>query len=456
MKTKVLLSILALGIIVSAFGQKPTMYLIFKAEYIGQYVPLDSIFIENLTRGVDTTLYAPDTILSLEYNTGIEDINLSKNIFSLSQNYPNPFKEKTTVNLYLQEKEHIKITIRDIIGRKVAQYENTLNQGNHSFKFYSGNEKFYLLTVTGKYASKTIKMLNANDNITYKGKCKIVYNKNVDNVIGFKSQNAINSFVFYFRDELRYTGYAKTINEVNGSDVIEDAPMHTKAYKFEIAEGISCPGIPYITYEGQIYNTALIGDQCWLKENLNVGIRIDGSQNMSNFGVDIIEKYCFDDNEANCDEYGALYQWGEVMKYSSQEGAQGICPDGWHIPTESEWQQLEMQVGMPLCIIEWPGWRGNNNEGNKLKSVSGWINNTGPSNPINSSGFTGTPGGARLLDGSFGFFFDPGNYGNWWSSSEYPGSNSEAMYRGLASFTDEVYRGHADKPFGLSVRCLKD
>ncbi len=98
MKTKTLLSILAVGLIVSAFGQKPTMELTFTAENNGQYVPMDSIFIENLTQGGDTTLYAPDTIMVLDYNTSIyENVVIAENTFSVSQNYPNPFNGKTDI-----------------------------------------------------------------------------------------------------------------------------------------------------------------------------------------------------------------------------------------------------------------------------------------------------------------------------------------------------------------------
>ncbi|MCD4791478.1 MAG: hypothetical protein K8R37_15900, partial [Bacteroidales bacterium] len=118
MKIKILLSILAFGLILNAFSQKPTMEFTFTAENNGQYVPMDSIIIENLTQGGDTTFYAPDTVFVLDYVTSIgnnETIHtdkFGKNTISVSQNYPNPFKEKTKVNLYLPEKDNIEITIR--------------------------------------------------------------------------------------------------------------------------------------------------------------------------------------------------------------------------------------------------------------------------------------------------------------------------------------------------------
>ena len=450
MKTKIFLSILAFGLFISAFSQKPTMELTFTAAYNGQYVPLDSIFIENLTQGGDTTLYAPDTVLVLDYVTSISDNEaIGENSFSVSQNYPNPFKGKTTVNLYLPEKEHIIITIRDILGREAAYYKNTLNRGNHTFTLYPGNEKYYLFTVTGKQANKTIKMLNANSNPTTAAQCKIVYTAYNETAINSKSQKAINNFGFALGDELRYTGYTKTVNGVKGSDVIEDAPQTNEIYEFEITEGIPCPGIPTVIYEGQVYNTVLIGNQCWLKENLNVGTMIIGSQNQQN--NDTIEKYCYDNDPDNCKTYGGLYQWNEMMQYTMQEGAQGICPDGWHIPTDQEWKILEGTVDSkyPVSDPEWDGkfWRGLD-AGKRLKSENDWSNN---GNGNNFYGFSALPGGKR---------YNNGNFGNWcvsatfWSSTEY---NSDYAWGRLLRYNNSgVFRMDGSKGYGRSVRCVLD
>ena len=138
MKTRTILSLLAFAMMISAFGQKATIELTFTAENNGQYVPLDSILIENLTQGGDTTLYAPDTVFVLDYVTSIgNNETIEGNSFFVSQNYPNPFKGKTEVNVYLPEKENIKMAVRDILGREFVQYENQLNRGNHTFSFYS-------------------------------------------------------------------------------------------------------------------------------------------------------------------------------------------------------------------------------------------------------------------------------------------------------------------------------
>ncbi len=445
MKTKFLLSIFALGLIVSAFSQKPTMELTFTAENNGQYVPLDSILIENLTQGGDTTLYAPDTVLVIDYVTSIGDNKaIGENTLAVSQNYPNPFKGKTEVNLYLPEKEHIKITVRDIVGRELAQYKSTLNRGNHSFAFYSGNEKYYLLTVTGKQSSKTIKMLNANGNTTYGRKCKIVYNDYGDNAIGFKSQKAINDFVFSLGDELEYTAFSNI-----GEKSIIDSPTGNQTYTFQYLIGIPCPGTPTVTYEGQVYNTVLIDDQCWLKEDLNVGTRINGSVSMSDNST--IEKYCYDDNEANCDTYGGLYQWDEMMQYTTTPGVQGICPPDWHLPTNEEWKILEGTVDSqyPVGDPEWnnTNWRGYD-AGERLKSENDW--NSG-GNGTNLYGFTAFPMGYSDYAGVFNLL---GDNSYFWSSTEATtyGSYSRMMkYDNSGVFLDSTW-----KTSGCAVRCVMD
>jgi hypothetical protein len=109
--------------------------------------------------------------------------------------------------------------------------------------------------------------------------------------------------------------------------------------------GQPCPGMPYFTdtRDGKVYTTVYIGTQCWMKQNLNIGTRIAGAGNQTNNGT--IEKYCYDDNESNCDYYGGLYQWNEMMQYTTTQGVKGICPKGWHLPTNNEWNVLSTFLG---------------------------------------------------------------------------------------------------------------
>src|SRR5664280_2936541 len=140
-----------------------------------------------------------------------------------------------------------------------------------------------------------------------------------------------------------------------------------------------CPGTPTVDYGGKTYNTVQIGTQCWLKENLDVGTMIHGIDTAKNNGI--IEKYCFNDDPATCTAYGGLYQWNEAMQYVTTEGTKGICPSGWHIPTNAEFQTLGTTVS---------------NDGNALKAVGQGGTST------NTSGFSALLAGYRVYEGYFG------------------------------------------------------
>lgn len=214
-----------------------------------------------------------------------------------------------------------------------------------------------------------------------------------------------------------------------------------------IVMGEPCPGIPTITdADGNEYNTVLIGEQCWMKENLRIGQMVLGGSNQTNNGV--IEKYCFDDNPENCLTYGGLYQWDEVMNYSNTEGTQGICPVGWHIPSDQDWKILEMHLGMSQVDADKPDWRGEA-EGGKMKTTYGWADN---GNGNNTSGFSGLPGGFRGAEtGGYGSVTENGY---WWSSTQF--NDVQIWYRQLGKYVDMVNRTYNYKGSGISVRCVKD
>ncbi|MFC2083758.1 FISUMP domain-containing protein [Bacteroidota bacterium] len=185
-------------------------------------------------------------------------------------------------------------------------------------------------------------------------------------------------------------------------------------------------------YEDKKYNTVQIGDQCWLKENLDVGEMIDGVQNMTSNGE--VEKYCWGDIPSNCVKYGGLYQWDEVMQYST-ESVQGICPDGWHIPAKAEYQSLIFAVD------------GNIND---LKEIG---QGTGVGVGTNVSGFSVLLVGNRNDDTRF---IGEGKYAHFWTSSEV---NSIYAHRLLLRYDTASYdlsRSTVYKTHGFQVRCIKD
>ncbi len=200
---------------------------------------------------------------------------------------------------------------------------------------------------------------------------------------------------------------------------------------------MSCPSSFTDSRDSKVYTAVLIGNQCWMKQNLNIGTRIEGTTEQTNNAT--IEKYCYNNTEANCTTYGGLYQWNEMMQYSTTPGVKGICPTGWHLPTDADWTTLTTYLG------------GESVSGGRMKETgtTHWASpNTGATN---SSGFTALPGGYRNTDGSFGSLsYD----GLWWSSTEH--SSSDAWYRDMGYYDADVDRYGNLKSYGFSVRCLKD
>ena len=190
------------------------------------------------------------------------------------------------------------------------------------------------------------------------------------------------------------------------------------------------------TYDGEIYIPVLLGSQCWLSENLNRGTFILGSDRDSD-EVGIL-KYCYDNNPANCDLYGGLYQRDVAMGGSNIPGSQGICPDGWHIPLDSEWHELEST-----------------------------ISNTTNCDP-NRSDAGCYPSGAVLKSGAFngqlvGYYnysddaFIPGVTYYWGAESTSISATQTGYYfRGLNNFSGVSRSTIAEGYNGMSVRCIKD
>jgi len=200
---------------------------------------------------------------------------------------------------------------------------------------------------------------------------------------------------------------------------------------YPVVFGEPCPGIPTVAYEGRIYNTVLIGDRCWLKENLNVGTMINGNEEMTDNSL--IEKYCYDNDIANCNEYGALYQWDEMMQYTTTQGVQGICPADWHIPTYNELQTLTVMV---------------NFNGNSLKAVG---QGTGNGAGTNTSGFSALLSGYRDHNG---YFTNLGSYTHFWSSTENYATHSFSMF--VFDNNKKIWNSNSSKENGYSIRCIKD
>ena len=221
-----------------------------------------------------------------------------------------------------------------------------------------------------------------------------------------------------------------------------------------------------VDYDGNTYHTIELGDQWWMINNLKTTHYADGTE------IPLIENtsvwkalgydekaYCIYDNDQNNEgyTYGALYTWAAVMNGhpssdSNPSGVQGVCPDGWHVPSDSEWKELEIFLGMNEAATDSAGLRGTN-QGSKLaSSASLWQDGYLDSNPdFGMAGFHAQPGGGRRYDGTFGH---KGDNANFWTATEY--SNIRAWGRHIYSSYSSVHRYRNVKSDGFSVRCVKD
>jgi len=440
MKKVILIIWIVLFLMGNAFAQKSVsvVELSFTAGYYGQYVPLDSILVENLSKGCDTVLYFPDTVLVLDIGTGIGTHYLSQDDgLIIFPNFPNPFREETSIRVYVPEKQRIRFAVNNEVGMELNSLILVLDKGLHSFTLTGGNEHLYIFTASCKGTIKAKQLLAFPDQVSTN--CRLVYKGLVSSSsLILKKGESVDGFTFSPSDSLRYTGYAQTPAGVAGSDVTSNKPEQIQNYQFKIIEGIPCPDIPALNYGGQVYITVQIGTQCWFKENLNIGTMITGNNNQTNDSI--IEKYCYNNDAANCNVYGGLYQWDEMMQYDIIEGVQGICPSGWHIPTNAEWMTLTDYLGS-LWVA-----------GGKMKETdtTHWASpNTGATN---SSGFTALPGGFRTNSGTY--FANLTMEAYFWPSSQY--SIPYAWWWIIAYNSSYVYQNYLFKNYGISVRCLKN
>lgn len=274
------------------------------------------------------------------------------------------------------------------------------------------------------------------------GQERIVVMSNPDPVPE-KSLKSLAGFSFENGNALLMVAYHKGVESG-----MCDSPISGRDYAFQFSNNGPCSGLDSVFFQDQWYHTRQIMSQCWMKENLNAGIRIGALQNQTN--NNILEKHCYQDLESNCETLGGLYTWDEMMQYTAEESAQGICPEGWHVPCDQDWRVLEGIVDShyPILSIVW----GNMNlrgldAGANLKTTQGWSVNTG----TDLYGFSAKPSGYWWQSD----YFEYSNFCIFWTSTR--DAVQVPIYRGLRMDTNRIFRMNVNSgTTGYSVRCLKN
>jgi uncharacterized protein (TIGR02145 family) len=232
-----------------------------------------------------------------------------------------------------------------------------------------------------------------------------------------------------------------------------------------LEDKLNSSGLIVKDIDGNIYNTVKIGNQVWMAENLRVTRYPDGTpipmvtENSAWNALTIADRaYTFyNNNIANAKVWGGYYTWSTVTNGSSSNtnpsNIQGICPDGWHVPSDAEYQELELYIGMSPSDTSKTGISRGTNEGGKLKEAGlnhFWSPNAGATN---ETGFTGLPAGNRTFNSGFD---NLNKYASFWTSRRGTGDNagSRVLYYQYSTFGR--YLNDNDNRTGISCRCLKN
>ncbi len=259
---------------------------------------------------------------------------------------------------------------------------------------------------------------------------------------------------------VNWTGDTQYLDDADSAEAIVNMPADnvTLTANFQEEDSNIIYGDGVTDIDGNEYVTVIIGNQEWMAENLRVTRDANGND---------IDRYCYDDDPDWCELYGGLYSWhtvmnGEASSSNNPSDVQGICPTGWHVPSDAEWTQLvdymEAQ-GFPNSSVV-------NGAGNALKSclqngspLGGdcdtsehprW-NSHGTHYGFDEFGFSALPGGYRS---PYGSFYNLGTHGRWYSSTQRSMSNGWA--RTIRHSYGTVLRLNYDKARGVSLRCVRD
>lgn len=418
----------------------------------GAYVQPDYIIIKNLTRNWSDTIYFPDTVYTLDLTTGISSYSNA----ITSQVVPNPFHGTSMVNLSLPEQGLVSIKVADMIGHVVAANKYQIQTpGLHQYRVTLRNSGTYIFTAWQNGKTTSVKMLNQNDG----GRDAVEYVGTIEEtpkggVAGPKSMKSDSLHYTHIGDQMSYVGYIHRHASAEILQEINDSETDTLTLTFN-NDGLPCNGVATMSdVDGNVYNTVQIGTQCWMNENLRVTRYADSTEIPvgGNGRYDSPYRY-IPGNESNVATYGYLYNWPAVMRGAtySDNRLQGVCPNGWYVPSNEDWLQLVNYVGgidENLCNGD------TSHIAKALAAVIGWENSGTPCAPGNDLSLNNVSGFAALPAGWYGdmfSFFGESTY--FWSSTAY--DNFNAKYVSMYHNRENVVNSYYDKTYGFSVRCLR-
>ena len=423
-----------------------------------QYVPLNRVVVSNLTRGWQETLFWPDTVLVMTDHTGIVE-TFHETSLHLSQNNPNPFDGTTSVNLSVAEPGEVSLVMTDITGRIVrANNYSPLQAGNHTIRVTLSAAGIYFLTARQNGRISSVKMVNGGNSggnaIAITGSVGVNEYSPLPQTKNVSKGITDNPFVP--GDQMQFVGFtALNGAEEEGGHVIQTQDSTQTIVLSFPQPCLSTPVV--IDYDSNVYNTVQIGNQCWMKENLRTTHYADGTAipyGSSSVWDDTVPSY-YVNPSADTLLYGYYYSWAAFMNgaggsESNPSEVQGVCPTGWHVPSNAEWTQLMDYVS---SRSEYTCGGHSNNIAKALASTVEWDASENECT-VGNDPSTNNATGFGIVPAGFPAFYAVNSSAYFWSSSER--GEYAASFFALGFSTAYVTMGDINKHLQFSVRCLRD
>ena len=412
----------------TCFSMAQDIHLSFSTENSGAEV-IDSIIVLNMGSGQRIKLSGTEILILNSIPTGIPTTDMSNGNGFL---YPNPADGFAHLDYVCDEEGRLEFKLFNATGSLSGSYSTFLTRGMHQFRVTFPAPGLYIVNLRHGNVVSNLKVISMETKrldfkVDYLGGTEVIQNTHMVK----KAYTGEQRMDYWDGDILQFTLYSgKNIT------VMTDSPKENKEIVVDF--------YPCASPDNRHYKTVKIGEQVWMAENLaylpSVSPVQTGSETVPHYYV-----YDYDGTDLEAarqnphyQTYGVLYNWTAALT---------ACPEGWHLPSNDEWNELELTLGMTPAMIDRYFWRGTD-QGEKLKSSYGW-NNSG--NGTNEVGFSALPGGARSNDQFQGI----GNAAYLWSSSEYNNTIAWERVLGGTGMTG-VWRNGGGKVNGFSVRCVKD
>lgn len=333
---------------VMAFAQQVELIFSGRNATDNSHLKMSRVEITNHTKGWSDVLYLPDTVAVLTVGTSIDECFDTQ--FGFSQNRPNPFQGQTEAFLTVSEPGDLWVSLVDMNGRKIAETSLPQNSvGNLHFVVNVATPGIYVLSARQDGKVSSIKLIS-----TGLGSRNTIECQGVVGNVESRSVRGDIQYAFDLGDEFSCQGFlvvggVEYVGEIENLQVYESEEilLHIQL------DGNPCPGASTVTdIDGNVYKTIQVGEQCWMKENLRTTRTPDGMEIPQGTSGSSTEPllYCPDHNPDNVQGFGYLYNWTATMNGGESSnlnpsGVQGICPDGWHLPSFAEWDQLLEYIG---------------------------------------------------------------------------------------------------------------